>query len=176
MPLSPKQRRVFFPLAQKAYRADYSQSSDESYPSFNDWRRDKLEELTGHRSTNELPGPPVPKHTFDRIMMALALIACDDYWMLRIAGNDQRTLRHEIERYLLDLSFLESRIIEWSYVQGICHHAHDLVDVDDPAADPDKLLKILQMLDVHVRRLCRRRNLRPCKLPTRHPAPRSQAA
>jgi len=109
------------------------------------------------------------KDTFDKVMATLAVIAGDLYWIKRTAEAAEVRLRHQIRMSLRDLDHLTKSTHDWSYIQAIWKQARQLPkDINDAPAE--LLYKVLQMLDSHVRRLCKDYGIRPSELPSRsHP-------
>lgn len=110
------------------------------------------------------------KETFDHIMADLAVRANDAYWISRTAAAAEIRIRWQIEQFLLDLDYLDKRFShDWQYIRGIYKQSEMLpADIDDcPAVT---LWMVLQMLDTHIRRICKDFDVRPMDLPTRaHP-------
>jgi hypothetical protein len=113
------------------------------------------------------------KEGFDKIMAHFAVIAMDIYWIERTAAAGERRLRWQIRRFLGDLDYLTKTTHAWAYVEAIWDQSEQLPhDMGD--APKVLLLKVLQMLDTHIRRLCKDYDIRPCWLPSRshaHVAP-----
>jgi hypothetical protein len=106
---------------------------------------------------------------FDAAMGCLAAIARDRVWMDRTARGSATRLRWQLNRFLLDLAWLEGKPVAWPYVRGIMQQA-DLPE-DETACTAPQMAAVLSMLDTHVRRLCGRAGpIRPCMLPSRPPA------
>lgn len=167
MPLSPGQRRVFFPLAQKAHKAEVACTPvDQNAVEFDSWRREQMRATLGKDSFHEYRSTPIPRTAFDAIMLKMATIAFDTYWLDRISGNDERVIFWRIRHMLSDLSFLEKIPVSWDYVRATYKRAGMLPEQmrDCPAST---LRKVLMMLDTHVRRLCKDYCVRPCDLPSR---------
>ena len=109
------------------------------------------------------------KESFDQVMASLAVIAADEYWLLRTAEAGEIRMRWQIRRYLGDMEHLTKTPHTWDYVRGIWHQSAQFpLDMDDAPAE--MLRKVLAILDTHVRRLCKDYGIRPSELPSRsHP-------
>lgn len=108
--------------------------------------------------------------SFDRVMSALAVAAGNEAWMERTAASSERRLRYQIRRFLVDLDWLTNTQHDWSYVRGIWTQSQSLpLDLED--APLPQLVTVLQILDTHIRRLCREAGIRPMELPTRAAVP-----
>jgi len=112
---------------------------------------------------------PDRKTSFDAVMGHLAVLAGDMRAIAHFSEADERRLRWQIEQFLRDLDYLTKTSHNWGYVLGIWSQARQLPDRIEEA--PAELLwKVLQMLDTHIRRLCKDYIIRPCELPSRaHP-------
>jgi hypothetical protein len=79
-------------------------------------------------------------------------------------------MRWQIERFLLDLDYLDKRFTHtWDYVRGI-YKQSDMLPADIEDCPAQILWRVLQMLDTHIRRICKDFDVRPMELPTRaHP-------
>lgn len=157
-----KQLHVLNRLAHKAWRAEVHAGRVEPFTAFMDRViADDPDEI----GTDG-------KRGFERVMGILAVMANDEAWIDRLAQAAERRIRWQLARFLEDLSWLEGTVYGWEYVQSIYTQARLWPTMDDaPAAE---LLKVLQMLDTHIRRLCRERGIRPCEIPRRSPAPPHQ--
>jgi hypothetical protein len=159
MPLSRKQQGNYRKLVDAAYAAEAERLRGE-LPVKEDWRRKLNMDLTEDKySTKQMNNAD-----FDRVMLELAIMAGDDYWIGRCSTNDSRKLRHVIEWFVRDLEVLEKHPIDWSYIVGICDqakYASGLMDCPD-----EHLVKIMQMVDTHVRRLARRADIERADLPS----------
>ena len=125
------------------------------------WYREQLMDVVGVFTTKQAS----PTKDFDKLMMHFAQIAGDDFWISRIAEADERRMRWQMRSHLKDLSYLLDEPCRWSYMVGIYDQARLYSSLDEAPAEV--LQKALQMLDTHIRRICRRRGLRPMDLPTR---------
>jgi hypothetical protein len=162
------QLNAFFKLARSAHAKDERGSE----MAFETWLEGVMQEAF---RPDSIHGPDAywqlgdRKRGFDRAMGALAVIASDRYWMDRTADGTERRLRWQLERFLADLSWLEGKTADWSYVLGIHKQAHaNLPPVLEDVTTP-QLVDVLQMLDTQIRRLCSKFDLRPCLCPTRQP-------
>lgn len=110
------------------------------------------------------------KESFDLLMADLAIIANDEYWITRTAAAAEIRMRWQISQFLLDLDFLDKRFIHtWDYVRGIYKQSNQLPS-DINECPSQTLWRVMQMLDTHIRRICKDFDVRPADLPTRaHP-------
>jgi hypothetical protein len=108
--------------------------------------------------------------SFDHIMADLAVRANDDYWISRTAAAAETRIRWQIDQFLLDLDYLDKRFVhDWQYIRGI-YKQSDMLPADINDCPAVTLWKVLQMLDTHIRRICKDFDVRPMDLPTRaHP-------
>lgn len=104
---------------------------------------------------------------FDQAMGTLAVIAADRYWMDRTAEGSEKRLRWQLDRFLVDLAWLEGDPVGWRYVCAIHKNAHHGLPEDVADATVPQLVDVLSMLDTQIRRLCRKYDIRPCMCPTR---------
>ena len=148
--LSNPQRYKYFQLAHDAYEVESARLCEE-LPAFDEWRHKIQLDTTGCFSIKEM------NHTdhFDAVMLELAIIAEDIYWINRLSSAAERRIRYVIEKqFLPDLEFLEQQSIGWEYVKGICNHMAIPDKLQDCPAE--QLIKVLQALDTHIRRLARK--------------------
>lgn len=102
---------------------------------------------------------------FDGVMAHLGTISGDERLISHFSEAMEIRARHAIRNYMEDLAWLETRVVTWDYVRAIWKQSEMLPALDEaPAAT---LIKVLQMLDSHVRRICREKHIRPKCLPTR---------
>jgi len=102
---------------------------------------------------------------FDKVMLELSIIAEDIYWINRLSSAAERRIRYVIEKqFLPDLEFLEQQAIGWAYVKGICDHMQIPDNIQDCPAE--QLIKVLQALDTHIRRLARKAGVELIDLPS----------
>jgi len=157
----------FTDLAKDAYRA--AQASGK-VPAFDPWVRSICERNGYSESSSGALFFPNCKESFDKVMADLAVTANDEYWIRRTASASETRMRWQIEQFLIDLDYLDKRYIHtWEYVQSIYKQSGMLPsDINDCPAQT--LWIVLQMLDSHVRRICKDFEVRPMDLPTRaHP-------
>lgn len=156
---NPRQQGHYRRLVDAAYAAEAERLKGE-LPIKEDWRRQLNLDTTGFYSTKQMNQTT----DFDKVMLELAIMADDYYWINRLSTSDERRLRHVIQWFIYDLEFLEQQKIEWAYIQGICHQA-GYVDslLDCPA---EHLAKVMQMVDTHIRRLAGKANVARADLPS----------
>jgi len=117
---------------------------------------------------NDVWAMPDTTESFDRVMAHLAIQANDEYWIRRTAEQAEVRLRFQIRQFLSDLEFLTKTPHDWGYIVGMWRQADQMPqDIDDAPAQ--LLWKVLQMLDTHIRRLCRDYQIAPQDLPSRSP-------
>jgi hypothetical protein len=172
--ISPAQEAAFWKLARRAHQAAQGREDADADAPFANWIAARLQEAFG-RPMLTSPGHfhlGEDAHTrgFDTAMGALAVIAGDRYWIERTAEGTERRLRWQLARFLDDLSWLEGAPAGWSYVLGIHKTAHHGLPATMEDATTPQLITVLDALDTHIRRLCRRFGLRPCHCPTRCPS------
>lgn len=173
------QQRAFFKLARKAHAAAYARDDHGADAPLESWLEIKMQEafkplpIHGPDSLWRLGGR---KDGFDRAMGMLAVIAMDRYWMDRTSEGAEVRLRWQLDRCLTDLSWLEGKPADWIYVRAIHKQAHNGLPTQMEDATEAQLFDVIQMLDTHVRRLCRKHRIRPCCCPTREPQGQSAAS
>lgn len=145
-------------LVHEAWLAHCQQS--EEFISEDDFRRDINVKKTGKYSTTQMNCST----DFDAVMMELAIIAGNDYWMNKLSLSESRRYRHNIMWFIYDLEYLEKKPISWAYIQGIAKQAKYSTSLKD--CPVEHLAKIQMMLDTHIRRLAKRQNIARSDLPT----------
>jgi hypothetical protein len=169
---SDSQGARFCTLARAAYRAA---QMDGETAAFSDWLDTIMRRHHHHRGDH----PSAPDgywmsdrtKTFDALMADMAIRTNDEYWLRHTAEQGEIRIRWQLCRFLVDLDAIEpTHHHEWSYVVGIYRQSGMLPDdlADCPA---ETLWRVLQMLDTHIRRLCRDLGIRPIDLPTRSTHP-----
>jgi hypothetical protein len=144
--------------ARKAHNMELSRGSTET--DFRAWVTTLLVECDIHDHT-----APDRKASFDQVMAYVGTISGDEGVISHFAEATEIRMRWQIRRFMSDLAALEQIPVEWAYVQAIWQQADLLPDLDEaPAAI---MVKVLEMLDSHIRRLCKRINLCPKCLPSR---------
>lgn len=164
--LSRAQQGEFRPLLKEAFAADYSRTPcGDKDPDFRAWYEANMWQAFHVKSTTEIVWPP---KRFDELMLHFGTIAMNMAVLDKYSAGPERRVRWQIRRYMVDLAWLERRDVNWSYVESIfsqsqlgCPHC--------PFSDApvSMLIKVLQMLDTHIRRLCSVHKIRPMQLPTR---------
>jgi hypothetical protein len=108
---------------------------------------------------------PDRRQSFDKVMAEIATISNDDHLINHFSQATEIRVRWGITQYMSDLEWLEKTPVTWEYVRSIWKQATLLPSLEEaPAAT---LITVLQMLDTHIRRLCKREGIRPKCLPTR---------
>jgi hypothetical protein len=162
----------FNELAPRAWKADQGRRK-EATAALEPWIRAEFERV--------LKGPPegMPApyglrgwsrvKDFDEIMEHFGVIAQDPFWMRRTSECSERRMRHQLDRFLLDLAWIEYRpAVNWEYVRSI-YKQSGLLPADIQDCPARTLQLVLGMLDTRIRKLCKDACLRPCLLPTRRP-------
>lgn len=171
--LSRSQEAAFVKLARRAWQVARSRKVSGSDAPFAEWVASRLQESFKHPIRDYSGaldfGADANTRGFDTAMGTLAVIANDTYWIGRTADGTERRLRWQLDRFLEDLSWLEGVSVGWSYVCGIHKAAHHALPADVADATVPQLAEVLEMLDTHIRRICRRLDIPPCYCPTRPP-------
>ena len=103
---------------------------------------------------------------YDDVMGHFGVLAGDQYWIGKTAEAPEVRMRWQIRRFMGDLDYLTKTPHGWSYARAIWKQASQLPhDMEDAPAE--LLAKVLQMLDTHIRKLCRDYDIRPRDLPSR---------
>ena len=159
----------FTDLAKAAYQAAQTSSQ---VPAFDPWIRSICQRNGYNESDSGALCFPNCTESFELVMADLAVIANDEYWIGRTSSAAETRMRWQIEQFLIDLDYLDKRFIHtWDYVKGIYKQSAALpADINDCPAQT--LWRVLQMLDTHIRRICKDFDVRAMDLPTRaHPHP-----
>lgn len=157
--LSRAQQGHYRRLVDEAYDIMRTRLVDE-IPSKDAWRRKINLDTCGKYSTKQMSNSD-----FDLVMLELAVIADDDYWIGRCSTNDVRQLRWIMERqFIPDLEVLEHRKVEWAYIQAICKQANFPTSIIDCPAP--MLRCVMQAVDTHIRRLAKRNGVALADLPS----------
>lgn len=158
--LSNGQRFKYFQLAHAAYEVE-CERRDDPLPSFDEWRHKIQLDTTGKFSIKEMN----KTSDFDAVMLELSIIAEDIFWINRLSCAAERRIRYIIEKqFLPDLEVLEQQKIGWAYIKGICDHMNVPNNIQDCPAE--QLIKVLQALDTHIRRLARKAGIEIIDLPS----------
>lgn len=161
--LSEGQRFKYFELFGKAWTAHCEQEGLNRFDrsAETQFRREINLKSTQCYSIKEM------NHTtnFDAVMLELAIIAFDEYWIDRLSTSAERRLRWILRKqFIPDLEFLMKEEIGWEYITGICHQAGIPTRMDDCPAP--LLMKIVQMVDTHIRRVAKREGIALIDLPS----------
>jgi len=164
---SDAQIAKFQELSKSAYQ---SAQTSGSVPDFRSWLVSICQRNNYKPAVSGALYFPDCKDSFDAVMADLAVIANDEYWINRTAAAAETRMRWQIARFLLDLDYLDKRFIHtWDYVRGI-YKQSDMLPADIEDCPAQTLWHVLQMLDTHIRRICKDFDVRPMELPTRaHP-------
>lgn len=125
------------------------------------FRRDINVKTTGKYSTTQMNC----SKDFDAVMMELAIIAGNDYWLNKLSLSESRRYRHVIEWFVYDLEYLKKEKITWEYIKGICGQAGFSTTTlkDCPV---EHLADLVKMIDTHVRRLAKEQGIARADLPS----------
>lgn len=145
-------------LVHEAWLAHCQQTGE--FISEEDFRRDINVKTTGKYSTTQMNC----SKDFDAVMMELAIIAGNDYWMNKLSTSESRRYRHVIQWFIYDLEYLEKKPIAWAYIQGIAEQAKYSTSLKD--CPVEHLADIMKMVDTHIRRLAKRQDIARADLPT----------
>jgi len=164
--LSRAQQGQFRPLLRKAFMADYARTpSGSADPEFREWYEGELWKAFHVRSTTELVWIP---RRFDELMLHFGTIAMDMSVLNKYSSGEERRIRFSIMSIMVDLSWLERRTVDWSYVESIFLQSKVGAPLCPWSDATTAMLKnVLMMLDTHVRRLAKRHGIRPRDLPSR---------
>jgi hypothetical protein len=162
---SPGQKARYFLLVAKAWKKHGS--TGDIFVALNNraaetqFRREINLAATGCYSIKEMNQTT----DFDAVMLELAIIAEDLYWINRLSSAAERRIKWVIEKqFIPDLEFLLKEPVPLSYIKGIAKQAGLPTEfMDCPARD---MLKILQMTDTHIRRLAKRNGVEVIDLPS----------
>lgn len=126
------------------------------------WYEKELFSATGVHSTTELHATPDNYHD---LLLHFATLAQDHALISQLATEDERRMRWLIQRCLDELSFLECRLVEWSYAVATFHQMKlPLTLAETPLP---YLEKVFMALDTHVRQLLAESNQRNGRSMTR---------
>ncbi len=163
--LSKGQRYKYFALFSKAWLAHCD--AGDIYVSPNDkaaetqFRREINQDATQCYSIKEMNQTT----DFDKVMLELAIIAEDVYWIDRLSSAAERRIKWVIEKqFIPDLEFLKKEPVDYSYIEGIAAQAKYPIDMQDCPAN--LLVRVLQMVDTHIRRLAKEQSVELIDLPS----------
>lgn len=172
MSFTPKQNACYRPLTDRAWieECKRAEQSPNNKLALEAWYRMQLNECAGVRSTAECDAVK----DFDKVMLHFAILAGDEYWINRLSSAAERRMMRQIRLFMGDLAWLEKETVTWDYIRAIYKQAKLPKTLDD--CPVFVLWKVLQMLDTHIRRICRDYGIRPMELPSRahpvdHPVP-----
>lgn len=169
---SASQVARFHDLAHAAHRASQSDGETAQFGAWVDSIMRRHRRFIGeHPDHADAYWMPDRTDSFDALMADLAVRANDDYWIKRTAEQGEIRIRWQLCRFLVDLDAIEpTHHHEWGYVVGI-HRQSGMLPSDISDCPAETLWRVLQMLDTHIRRLCRDLGIRPMDLPTRSTHP-----
>jgi len=153
------QRGIYHKLVFAAYTIEAERLKGD-LPRRDEWRKQLNVRITGKYSTKEMN----QVEDFDLIIMELAIIAEDYYWINRLSTAAERRLRHVIQWFIYDLEYLKKEQITWDYIKGICKQAGIATGLMDCPAE--HLAKVMQMVDTHVRRMAADQEIVRADLPS----------
>lgn len=154
-----KQQGHYRMLVDAAYMAEAQRLQGE-IPRKDEWRRKINLDTTGYYSTKEMNQTT----DFDKVMLELAIMAGDDYWMNRLITSAERRLRHVIRWFIYDLEYLKKEQVKWSYIKAICKQAGYSDNLLDCPAE--HLANVMQMVDSYVRKLAKEQKIARADLPS----------
>lgn len=158
---SPSQTEWFTKEAHKSYEAGLRSGLISREVEFNSWACEILESHGIHNHH-----APDRRESFDQVMAQLATISNDDHLIDHFSQATEIRARWQISRYMADLEWLEGNSVTWDYVKAIWTQA-ELLPASIADAPASTLIKVLQMLDTHIRRICREKGIRPRCIPSR---------
>jgi len=159
MALSQGQQGKYRQLVDAAYAAEAARLRGELPPK-DAWRRKLNVDATGKYSTRQMSNSD-----FDAVMLELAIMADDTYWIGRLATAAERRIRWVVDKqFIPDLEFLEQRRLDWKYVKSISGRMGLPEKIEDCPAQ--LLVKVLQAIDTHIRRLAKRNGISLIDLPS----------
>lgn len=161
--LSTGQRCKYFALFSKAWikHCDQDNESPNNAAAKNQFRREVNLDATSCYSIKEMNQTT----DFDKVMLELAITACDEYWIDRLSSAAERRIKWVIEtQFIPDLKFLKKESISFSYIEGICDQAGIPFEVDDCPAQ--LFVRVLQMVDTHIRRMAKDQGIALIDLPS----------
>jgi hypothetical protein len=157
---SQSQTEWFTKEAHRSFEMGRSNGIIQDDIEFNQWASDILESygVMAHHA-------PDRRESFDRVMAELATISGDDHLIDHFSKATEIRVRWGITQYMSDLEWLMKTPMTWDYVRSIWKQADLLPSLEEAPAVT--LIKVLQMLDTHIRRHCKEREIRPKCLPNR---------
>jgi hypothetical protein len=162
----------FDELARAAYRSAQADGEPSDFSSWIDAvMRRHHRHLGDHPQAPDAYWMPDKTESFDSIMADLAVRANDEYWIKRTAEQGEIRMRWQLCRFLVDLDHVDPvHHHDWGYVVGI-YRQSGMLPADIADCPAETLWRVLQMIDSHIRRLCRDLGIRPMDLPTRSTHP-----
>ena len=153
--LTDAQRVKFFKLARAAY------SRESPGVPFDAWRKAEMRAAGLPDSVTKVDRV----WGFDTLMLHFASLAMDASAVGYFAAAAERRLRWCLKGLATDLQWLQKTGVGEAYIKGIYRQAGMLPE-DFGDAPAQTLWRVLQMLDTHVRRLCKRDGIELRMLPT----------
>ena len=156
---NPAQRGIYHKLIFSAYTAEAERLKGD-IPRREEWRKQLNLRITGKYSTKEMN----QVDDFDQIIMELAIMADDYYWINRLSTAVERRLRHVIQWFIYDLEYLKHERITWDYIKAICKQAGYATSLMDCPAE--HLSKVMMMVDQQIRRMAKEAGIDRSDLPS----------
>jgi len=160
---SAGQRAKYFQLFSKAWR----NHCEETFENLNNkgaetqLRREINLATTGCYSIKEMNQTT----DFEAVMLELAIRSEDLYWINRLSSAAERRIKWVIEKqFIPDLEFLKKEPVSYSYIAGIAAQAKYPIDLNDCPAE--LFVRVLQMVDTHIRRLAKEQGIELIDLPS----------
>lgn len=162
---SPGQRARYFQLVSNAWKNHCG--TDGIHVALNNkaaetqFRREINMQATGCYSIKEMNQTT----DFDAVMLELAIIANDMYWINRLSSSAERRIKWVIEKqFIPDLEFLLKEPVSYSYIEGIAKQAKYPIDINDCPAE--LLIRVVPMVDTHIRRIAKKQGIEISDLPS----------
>ena len=153
--LTNPQRVKFFKLARAAYARE-----SPGIP-FDDWRKQEMRDARLPDSVFKVDRV----WGYDNLMLHFATLAMDAGAVGYFTAAAERRLRWVLNGLATDLQYLRKTGVDESYIEGIYRQA-GMLPTDFGDAPAPQLRQVLQMLDTHIRRLCKRDSIPLDLLPT----------
>lgn len=160
---SAGQRAKYFQLFAKAWKnhCETEFISPNNRAAETQFRREINLDATGCYSIKEMN----QTDDFDAVMLELAIRGEDLYWINRLSTAAERRIKWVIEKqFIPDLEFLLKKPVAYSYIAGIAAQAKYPIDLNDCPAT--MFVRVLQMVDTHIRRLAKKQSVELIDLPS----------
>lgn len=143
--LSPSQSKIVNRLMRAAWDGLQSSENLPGGVTFRQWAEGEAS------SAGEPLSYVSPIHGFDVLAAHFAVLSGDEYWIDHLSQAAEIRMRHVIRGLLNDLSELTGEFHDWNYCRAIYEQMDLPLTIDEASAK--WLLKVLQALDTHVRKI-----------------------